>query len=121
MERVFFAHNKPCTSGVPHAENIVAHMRQEVGLEVVTWLNHDGVTPESVATFLDQFRQSSEGSVCTKGTLVVVDAVALPSPMEVLAVIHHHLPTTPLHIRFLVLMPLLPTACVFCPCHSDFE
>jgi len=107
-----------------HAETVVAHLRSEVGLEVVTWLNHEGVTPATVAAFLRHFTEPAEprssGAGFTKGTLVVVDAPALADPMGVLKVIHEHLPGIPTNIRFLVLVPLLPMACIFCPCHTHF-
>lgn len=134
MDRVYFAHCQACTDGISHAESVVAHLRSEVGLEVVTWLNHEGVTPNTVAAFLQQFREPQRSAEptgrrleepqrspgCTKGTLVVVDAPALADPMGVLKVIHEHLPGVPLNIRFLVLMPLLPMACIYCPCHTHF-
>lgn len=114
MERVYFAHSQVCTDGVPHAESVVAALRSE--LEVVTWLNHDGVTAASLGAFLDQCSDPRY----TKDTLVVIDAPALDHPMEVLGVVHARLPDVPTNVRFLVLLPLLPSACVFCECHTHF-
>ena len=115
MARVVFAHSQAGDTGEAHRHTLVAAVKARAALEVVVYMDTVEVTAAAMRAWLAQFRAPG----WTKGTLVVVDATAVAEPIGVMAAIHDALPWLPPCVGFLVLVPLVPFTCVFCPCHDD--
>jgi len=129
--QVYFAHSQPCrlNHNEPHHVHAVAKLKYELQVEVVVKMTHPKVTPKHVAEFLAQFCHTDtdtdtdttddEYPKWSKTTLVVVDLSVVQDPIGVQTVIHNSLTMVPNVMFFLILQPLLPTGCAFCPC-SDW-
>jgi hypothetical protein len=115
MARVIFAHSQAGDTGEAHRRTLVAAVKARAALEVVVYMDTAAVTGATMRAWLSQFRTPG----WSKGTLVVVDATAVAEPIGVMDAIHGALPWLPPCLGFLVLVPLVPVTCVFCPCHDD--
>ena len=134
IPRVFFAHSQLCNDGRPHSESVVAELRSALDIEIVVKFIHESETPDDVRQFLVQFSDVSsdhdnilEDQVTvngytewTKNTLVVVDMTKVRDPMATMTVINDHLHSVTPRFYFLVLQPLIPVGCAYCPCNDWF-
>jgi len=128
--QVYFAHSQPCcfNRDGSHYSRIAALLKHDLEVEIVVKLDYPSVTPTVVAEFLSQFCLYNDASEedtepipeWSKSTLVVVDLSVVQDPIGVQSVIHDSLTKVPDILYFLILQPLLPTACSFCPC-SDWH